>query len=182
MQLKDKSGICCDGCGLNLKSDFTYYSFDYKQVMVVSSRVPSLDLLNDMRSTHSLDFCPACYDKTKHRVITNYARMMDKVKSHACELTGKVLTGNYTFYYCIVAEVIVRMTGQANICIKCKTSTMTTDQQCNKCSGREFVRPASVKANHRIVEFSICEAEFKLIIDNAIQVKASNDSGWTSKS
>lgn len=181
MQLADKSGIACDTCGMQYKQDFGYYSLDFKQVLVVNNRVPSLDMILGLKTAHSIDMCASCYDKMKEKIVFNYAAKMDKPKTNCCELSNKPLFGNYTYYYCVVAEVIVKMTGQASVCIKCKSTTLDTKNKCGKCGGGEFLKPASVKANHRTLEFGICDTEMTNLLSQTKKIKESPVSSWTTR-
>jgi len=177
MQLKEKDGILCDLCGTVYKSDFSYFSWDFKQVEVIDNRRPSLNQLLRMQTVFSLDVCTLCWDKYKSKIIKNYATTMSKVRKVpigiVCDLSGVKLLGTFSYYYIEVTKVGVAMLGQANVCVKCHTKTFEEDSKCKKCYGTEFIRPASINTDKRFVELNISVdiySELRSIAENMRKV------------
>ena len=175
MQLKDRDGIACDQCGTTYKTDFLYYSFDFRIVPVNENRRPSLDRLLNTQVTFSLDICPQCFEKIKTTVIENYAKNMNRdvryrgkpMTGVVCELTGEKMVGTFNFYHCNVIKVDVKMSGQPNICVNCQTKTYEEGQPCKKCDGTNFIKPADTKAEDRFIEINLSEAAFRNMVDRA---------------
>lgn len=180
MQLADKSGISCDMCGMSCRTDFVYYSLDFKRVSVYGGRLPDLNLMIRSKNTHSLDVCSSCFDDLKNKVVRNYSNRMDKGRIVLCELSGKTLTGNYEYHYCVVAEVNVRISGQNAVCAKCNAPAVSS-KVC-KCGSVDFRKPASVNVVHRYVEFGVGEQAMKELIDKEKALRQGAASQWSSKS
>jgi hypothetical protein len=175
MQLADKSGIACDLCGMTHKSGFTYYSIDCKHVSIYSGRLPSLDSLLRLKTAHSLDVCPACFLVIKNKVVESNTKRMNKPKGTICELSAVALSGNFEYFYCVVAEVDVRIGGQAALCIKCKAPSQ--GKAC-KCGSVHFISPAVVNAVHRYVEFGVSDAAMRELLDK-MNVIRSKSNQWS---
>lgn len=189
MQLASRDGIVCDHCGTAYKTDFIYYSFDYKLVSVVSNRKPPLrEILNSM-VIFSLDICSSCFDSIKRDVVRNYQLLMTSdVRKRGqnntiiCELSGKRFSGQtYDYYMCNVTEVNVRMTGQPNVCTACQHQTYDNDKTCTKCNGTHFSKMAYINVNDRLLEINMCEESFKNMVNKAEIVRKSA-SEWSTKS
>lgn len=178
MQLPDKSGIACDMCGMSHSNDFTYYSMDCKQVSVYSGRLPSLESLLRLRTTHSLDICPACFSDMKESLVAVNAKRANKPKVVFCELSGAVLSGNYEYYYCVVAEVSVRINNNGAICAKCKSPS--NGKPC-KCGSIDFIRPATVTPTYRYVEFGASHNAMQDMITKMNAIRTKNNQ-WTTTS
>ena len=189
MQISDRTGIACDQCGTTYKTDFLYYSFDFRIVSVQDNRRPSLDQLLNMRVIFSLDICSQCFEKIKTIVVQNYAKNMSKDvrnrgKTQAgilCELTGEKVVGTFNFYHCNVIRVDVEISGQPNICVKCQTKTYEENQPCNNCSGTDFIKPANTKVEERFVEINFSETAFRGMVDRAESVRKTAGE-WATKS
>jgi hypothetical protein len=175
MQLPERDGIACDQCGMTCRHDFTYYSFDFRPVVVTDNRKQSLDSIFHNQVVFSLDVCPACYDKIAADVVKNYSKIMSPTRrtrvDTVCELSGKTMIGSYTYYHLNVTKVSVRMSGQASICVKCKTATDDKSKPCVKCAGTRFIRPASVTSTDRFVEVNLCEDMYKRLTETAGKVR-----------
>jgi hypothetical protein len=162
MQLKERDGIACDHCGTQYKKDFTYYSWDFRPVAVIQSYRPQLNQIFRTQITFSLDICTACFAKFSQEVITNYSKSMDQKDSCTiCEFSGTKLTGTYNYYHIEVQKVQVRMTGQPNICVKCRHRTFDENKVCSKCQGTDFVKPADTNLDKRFAEFNISEEAYE---------------------
>jgi hypothetical protein len=189
MQLTSRDGIACDHCGASYKTDFTYFSFDTREISVFSSRKPSLDHIIHSEITSSLDICQQCFSQLKKIVVSNYqSAMVSDVRKRGknniciCELcSDKMVGANYDFYYVIVTQVKVTMTGQPNICSNCQTKTYENDKPCNSCEGTDFVKLAHTETIDRLLEINVCHKCYNNMVNKAelIRKKASE---WTTES
>lgn len=174
MQLKDRDGIACDQCGTTYKTDFLYYSFDFRLVPVQENRRPNIQQILNMQSTFSLDICVQCFEEIKQKVVENYSSIMTANVKHrerrqvgvVCELTGVKQTGTFNYYHCNVVRVEVQMSGQPNVCVGCKKQTLDSDTPCS-CGGTNFIRLAATKTDDRHVEINLSEAAFRGMVDKA---------------
>lgn len=179
MQISDKTGIACDQCGTTYRTDFLYYSFDFRLLSVANNRRPSIDGIFRSQVTFSLDICTACFDEIKKKIIKHYeSTMISDVRKRGkgipkfiCELTGKQLLGTYNYYHCNVVKVDVKMSGQPNVCVGCQTQTITDDQACTKCGGLDFVRLAITNSDDRHVEINISEETFQELVNKAETIR-----------
>ncbi len=132
MQLIDRSGIACDLCGIQHKTDFSYYSFDYRSVQLMNNQRMPIDMILHNSITSSMDICPKCFEDIKTRVVSNYAKTMGvkRVQQLVCEYTGKKITGTCEYYYCVVSKVDIKLSNQPNVCTKCKNKTFDKDKLC----------------------------------------------------
>lgn len=174
MQLAERDGIACDECGMTHKSDFTYYSLDFYQVNVTDNRSPSLDTILSSQIVFSLDFCAQCVHKLQNTVVQNYNKSMSKARTirvgHLCELSGQRLTGSYTYYYCVIAKVVVKTSGQPYVCLKCQAKALQPGK-CGKCGNLQAIRPAAVTIDKRYLEVTISEPIYKTMIAQAGRVR-----------
>lgn len=185
MQLHDKSGICCDACGIVYKTDFTYYSLDFRHIDVINNIRTPIDNIIRSNIVFSIDMCTNCFDSIKNIIIKNYSATMSphrlgKQLPVTCEITGGKLFGTYEYYYCVVSKADIRLSGQPNICVKCKNKTFDSGTKCMKCSGSEFMRIASAVVDDRHVEFTICVDAYKSFVDKAQQIRVSAGQ-WTTR-
>lgn len=179
MQLSTRDGIACDHCGTTYKSDFTYYSFDFRLIAVVENRRLSLDQIYASQIVFSLDICTACFDIISKTVVQNYGQNMNLNVKHRgkqspsilCEMTGQHYQGTYNYYHCNVIEVKVHMSGQPNICVNCEQQTHENDKPCEKCGGVDFIRPARTTQNDRFLEINIGEPAFKELVHKAETIR-----------
>jgi hypothetical protein len=99
---KSKDGIVCDLCKIEVKSQFTYYSMDFRKVNVVNHKPEIRSILLE-RIIKSIDCCENCGEEIKNRLIKNFK----PTQSIYCELSGKDLNGTYVLYYCMVDMVVM---------------------------------------------------------------------------
>lgn len=187
MQTDDKAGIICDNCGLIYKSEFKYYSFDFKKVEIYGNNRQSLQQILSLGTDSSLDICTSCFEDIKKKIISNYAGQMGSKwrppQQHVvCELTGVKLSGTYTYYYCVVSLVSVNTLGQPSYCINCKTQTYDKNKPCSKCNNRKFITPAKVNSDQRFVEFNLSEDAYRAMNSQAANVKANQKKNWSTRS
>lgn len=187
MQLNDRSGICCDSCGITYRTDFSYYSFDFHAVAVNNNQRSPIDIIIRSQIVFSVDICTNCFEAIKKSIVDNYNKVMAPKRATkpsaivTCEMTGKKLFGTYEYYYCVVSKADIKMSGQPNICVKCKTKTFDNDKPCSKCSGKEFIRVASMNIDQRHVEISMCEEAYRGFVTKAETVRKTAGQ-WTTKS
>jgi len=171
MQLKDRDGIACDYCGMQHRSDFSYYSWDFRNVSMNGGKKPPLNHMLNSGVIFSLDICTACFDKFKNKIVENYKKTMDKKsRTVVCELSGSGIVGNCNFYYVEVTKVEVKITGQPSICVKCEKRTFDTDKPC-KCGSDQFVCAAATTQDKRFVEVHVSSDSFDHLKDKAEQVR-----------
>jgi len=185
MQLKERDGIACDQCGTSYRHDFVYYSFDFRQVDVIGNRKPSLDSIFHQPIIASIDVCSTCFNKISNDVIDNYNKILSPIRrtrvETTCELSGLVMAGNYAYYHINVTEVVVRVSDQFYMCIKCKNKIVDVKKQCSKCDGIEFSRPMSTKMTDRFVEINVCVDVYKKMLETATRAKQIANT-WSTKS
>jgi len=161
MQISTRDGITCDQCGATYKTDFEYFSFDFREIKISNGIHPSLQ---------------QCWDIIKMRVVEKYSKIMatntkfrGKNRKRICELSGIDLNKNYL--YCVVVEVKVVMSGQPNICSNCQHKTFDYDKPCTKCNNNDFVRIALTETNDRILEFNLCSEEYSNLVNKAESIR-----------
>lgn len=175
MLLSDRSGICCDICGMKCHQDFDYYSFDFREISLIYGRKPSLEQITRMKPVSSLDVCGNCFFKISEQIVKINKTPSKKTR---CDISGEVLTD--TFYYCIVSKVKVKMSNMPNICNNCKTPTHDI-HNCPKCGGKKFTKVADMKVDNRYVDIIASKAVYtKMIADS--DKHRSNSNQWTTES
>ena len=104
--LIDHSAVRCDLTGEMLKGDFTYYSATGKKIHVTGNSVSPREIGID------LDLCEAAFQAlmTKCRPHIGHTVFEGAMK---CELSGKVLTGEYDYWHLTFDKVVV-MTSKAD--------------------------------------------------------------------
>lgn len=166
MQLIDRSGIACDLCGIQHKTDFAYYSFDYRSAQIMNGQRMPIDVILHNTIISSMDICPKCFEDIKSKVILNYSKTMgnkrvQRVQPLVCEYTGKKIIGTCEYYYCVVSKVDIKISNQPNMCTKCKNKTFDSDKLCTKCGNKDFVRAASQNVDKRFVDIVFSEEAYK---------------------
>jgi hypothetical protein len=163
MQLKERDGIACDLCGTTYKTEFTYFSWDFRQVQVNENIRPPVEQIFNMHIVFSLDVCTACWERFKPKIIKHYSAVMSSTRRMPigiiCELSGKKMVGTFMYYHIAVTKVSVSMKGQANVCVRCQTKSHD-DKPCTKCGGKDFIRPARIATDKRFVELNASEETF----------------------
>ena len=103
MLLPERDGILCDLCGIEYKSQFTYYSVEGQKIEVLSSRKTILPLGKEL----DLDTCEDCYEKMLDRCRTALAKMPNPGVTIGCELCGTILRGDFSYIQLVFAKVDV---------------------------------------------------------------------------
>ena len=177
MQISTRDGITCDQCGTTHKTDFDYYSYDFRKVLLFGGIKPSLQSILSQEMNFSLDICPQCWDQFKINIVDQYARIMTsntkargKSPKLICEVTGRQIKDN-SYYYCTVVFVKVLMSGQPNICSNCEHKTYDNDKPCVRCNNNNFVKLAMTKTEERVLEFNICNEEYQMMVNKAENVR-----------
>ena len=154
MQLDDKTGISCDFCGSAHREDFDYHSFDSK-------------------IADSFDVCAGCMEELSFKIVEN-----NSTPNNLCEVSSKVFNGSYVFYYVVISNVSVKMSGQPLVCVKCGKKYSSDSKVCS-CGGTKLSKSAIVSAGKRDLEISICDDVY-----NEWRAKKSlpKSTSWASKS
>jgi hypothetical protein len=173
MQLDDKTGISCDLCGSAHREDFDYHSFDARKIVVYNNLKPSLNEMINSKVADSFDVCADCMEKLSFKIVAN-----NTPPNNSCEVSSKNFYGSYVFYYVVVSNVSVKMSGQPLICMKCGKKYPADPKACS-CGGSKFSRSAIVSAGKRDLEISICDDVY-----NEWRAKKSlpKSTSWASKS
>ena len=168
MQLKDRDGIACDICGTSYRTDFRYYSFDIRNIAVNDNLRPPIGSMLSSNVIFSLDVCEKCMGNVAEDVKKNYKAIKNAV---CCDLTGKVLTGTFEFYFCQVVRADVKMTGQPNICVGCGAHAAVAGEPCKDCGNKEFIKPADTVVDDRYLDIYMCEKAYNEFVDKAMNVR-----------
>lgn len=180
MQTSDRSGIICDYCGITNSQDFTYYSYDFRVTCASGTRRPSLQDILSSNIIASFDICTSCHAQLSQKIIDNYQKVMNKRRAHLCEITGKPFSGTYNYYYCVVAQVDVKLSGQPYICPQCRKQTTDRNKPC-ECGSTNFIQPASINTVQRYLEFNLCEEAFQQFQQKAQAIQQRSNQ-WTTQS
>lgn len=98
--LIDKVGIKCDLTGKILKDDFQYFSISGKKILVDGEKiVPAKDISIDLDISE--DAFKSILDKCKQFIGSN------QKNSIKCELSGKVMSGQFEYYNLIFDKIDV---------------------------------------------------------------------------
>jgi hypothetical protein len=179
MQLKDRDGIACDHCGTTYRTDFLYYSFDFRALTLFGGRRIAINEIFRSPVTFSLDICTACFDTIKGTVVKNYESTMisdvrkrgRKAPPFICELSGTNLVGVDSYHHCNVTRVNVKMSGQPYICANCQTQMMEDNKPCTNCEHTDFIRMASTSSDGRFVEINVGEEAFQELVHKAETIR-----------
>ncbi len=170
MQLKSREGIACDYCGTTYKTDFTYYSFDFRQLEGTQGQKPALQMIFRENIVFSLDICQRCFAKFKDKVMKNY-KPLNHGQGVCCDFTGNILKGNFIYYHCDVTKVNVRLSEQPYVCVKCQRQYRDIAEKCDNCEATEFVRIADMKTDERFVELDLCEEAYQSLVNKAVDIR-----------
>jgi hypothetical protein len=168
MQLKDRDGIACDLCGASYKTDFRYYSFDMRNVAVNNNLRPPVNSILSSNVAFSLDVCEKCMGGVAEDIKKNYKAVKNSV---CCDLTGKVMTGTFDFYFCQVVRADVKMTGRPNVCANCGVHSAVLGEPCKDCGGSEFVKFADTVVDDRYLDIHMCEEAYDKFVNKAMDVR-----------
>lgn len=180
MQLPSRDGIACDMCGLQLRTDFSYMSYDMRHVLVTANMRPAWTIIRRLPIARSFDICPTCFNEHKTAIIANNStKYKTQFMGVKCDLTGDLITGNY--YHCNVSSVDVRMTGRPFRCTQCH-SDCPKNAPC-KCGSTSKVAVADTNVDGHFLELAVCEAIYNQLVDKSttIQTRAADPKtgGWT---
>lgn len=152
MLTKDKRGIRCDRCGLDIVEKFSYFSFDIQEANVINNTISLKP------STVSFDICPRCLEELKAIIIKSYKpyRIVNNRSCPGgifCDLSGIHMIGTFTCYYICVSSVTVD--------IKSKPSTQVMDD--------------------KYVELWICANTFAQLKNRAEEIQNKESQEWSSQ-
>lgn len=181
MLLPTNDGIRCDRCSAIEQRDFTYYSYDFRELTVRNAILPKPNLKQP--ATFSLDICPKCMEEIGELVKTKYKPfpiMPDRrcPKGIHCDLTGTKITKG-TIYHCHIIKIDVHTSGLAIACKKCATPSKDTKQPCNKCGHQSFSRSANTSVDERWLELLLDEATYEQFKQRATKLRSSEAAEWS---
>lgn len=168
MLLQSGEGIRCDRCGVSHTNDFTYYSYDVRDVLVQNNYMPQLRY--NTPPVFSFDICEGCMTEIGELVKKNHkaTKMLDHRKCPQgiyCDLSQEHLNGTFTFHHTCITKVNVLMSGKAPTCDGCSTPapTLTPDSEepCSKCGGTKFSRTADTVTDDKYLELWVSEAVYE---------------------
>lgn len=175
MRLNNKS-LACDGCGLVLNDDFSYYSCDARQVTIYNSNRQLIDSILLESITKSNEICQQCYAKLGKILVSVNAKEIKPSRSvrnyDLCELTGMHLKGNYDYYYVVIDKVDVA-SSSTYICVKCKTSYESKPIANCKCGNTSYVNPSKVNVSNRQLEFKAQLEPYNKMVSHKHQTTSS---------
>jgi hypothetical protein len=181
MLLKNGDGIRCDKCNKSYTNDFTYYSYDARDVVVSSNYMPKLRYNN--QPVFSFDICSGCMAEIEELVKKNYKPTPSEVhgkypKGIYCDLSGKHLKGGYTFYHICIDKVKVFMSNTVATCDGCGAPSKDSDQ-C-KCGGTSFSKTADTVVDNRHLELSVCGDVYESFVTYAKKIRTNPEaSEWS---
>lgn len=102
MLLSTGDGIRCDRCGLEHRDEFTYYSYDAKELTLQQGKLPTDR--RRLKTKHSFDICTSC--------MAHYAGLIRKFYKYlksgiACDHCGKIQKPTDKIWFIQVTEVKV---------------------------------------------------------------------------
>ena len=163
MQLRSRDGIACDLCGTTFQTDFMYYSWTMRSISVHGDHIPPIVQRRSAQEMFSIDVCAICYSDLSKKIIVNNASIQSGKRRPFVgtldDIGGQIMKGTYSFYYCDISRVNVKMSGQPNICTNCNHKTYD-NTPCTKCQGTDFIVPADLKIEERILEISLSQETF----------------------
>ena len=165
MQSPDKSGIQCDCCGTTLSNDFTYFSLDFKLVVVKANKFPG-DWSKAGDNACSVDACPKCMEIISETVKVNFKPTSIGIN---CELCPMQLRGDFSFYRCRVSKVVVSFSGGS---IKCVCGEKMVSPPCRKCNGGQAVKAAKVEVDDEYLLVIVCSSDCEKIMANATRLRS----------
>lgn len=185
MLLPTNDGVRCDRCGNTEQQDFTYYSYDFRELTVRNTVLPKPNLRRP--ATFSLDICPKCMNEIGEIVKEKYKPFpitLDRrcPKGIYCDLTGTKITNAGTVYHCHIIKINVHTSGMAITCEKCATPTKDTDQPCPKCGHDSFSRSANTNIDEQWLELLIDEQSYEQFKKRAIELRSSEAAQWSASS
>jgi len=184
MLLPTNDGVRCDRCGGTEKQDFTYYSYDFRELTVTNTVLPKLNFRQP--ATFSLDICPRCMNEIGELVKTNYKpfKMTQDRRCPQgiyCDLTKTKIT-NGIIYHCHIIKIDVHTSGMSITCDKCATPAKNSDQPCSKCGHNSFSRSASTNIEDRWLELLLDEKTYEQFKQRAINLRSSEAAQWSASS
>lgn len=166
MKLLNCVGIGCDRCGKPSRDEFTYYSFDFKLIEVITGRAKMA--ADSLPVIYSLDCCALCMKEIGELAIKNYK---SSIAAITCDLCGSSMSGTFSFYHCTVTEAKVSLAAGSFQCRNCKTFLSAPDKPCTKCGLIAVTRIAEVLADDKYLQISVCENDYKQLVDTAVGLR-----------
>jgi len=185
MLLATHDGVRCDRCGGTERRDFTYYSYDFRELIIKNSILPKPNLRQP--ATFSLDICPKCMDEIGELVKKKYKPfplMPDRrcPKGIYCDLTGTKIVGTGIIYHCHIIKIDVHTSGMATTCEKCATPTKNPKKPCSSCGYNSFSQSANTNIDEQWLELYIDEQSYEHFKKRAIELRSSEAAQWSASS
>lgn len=185
MLLKTEDGIACDRCGRIIQTQFTYYSYDFRELQVVHNVLPEVEF--NTKPIFSVDICESCMVDIAEKVKRTYKpfRMLPSrlcPQGISCDLTGRNLTGTFRLYHCTITKVTVDTKSTRIVCRQCG-AIQNSDHPCTKCNSTDLVRQADMKAENRWLELYVSEAVYEEFKARVITLRQTpEDQKWSASS
>ena len=131
MLLPTNDGVRCDRCGSTERQDFTYYSYDFRELIVRETILPKPNFRQ--AAIFSMDICTKCMGEIGELVKKKYKPfpiMPDRrcPKGIHCDLTDTKIIRKGIIYHCHIIKISVHTSGMSTTCEKCATPTKDTEQ------------------------------------------------------
>jgi len=183
MLLPTNDGVRCDRCGGTEKQDFTYYSYDFRELKVRITILPKPNLRQP--ATFSLDICPKCMNEIGELIKKKYKPFpmtQDRrcPKGIFCDLTGTKISAGI-IYHCNIIKIDVHTSGMATTCEKCAKPTKTPNQPCS-CGHNSYSKSASTNIDEHWLELLLDEQTYEQFKKRAVKLRSSEASQWSASS
>lgn len=159
MQLQGRVGIKCDICGLEVSTDFEYYSLDATRVQINRGITHKGE-----RPEVSLDSCQNCMHRVCDLVKAKYKPVRGGIN---CDLTGATMTGTFQYFVVAVAKATVTSSNQPLECRTCRKQIPANSKQCT-CGSADLRQIVLVDADKDFLELTVSENAFKLLRENKL--------------
>ena len=103
-KLKSNDGISCDVCGMQFKSCFTYFNYDFVKILISGSMIPSVFGITK-NIEFQRDLCENCHDNNSLKIVNNNK---SRLKHAICELSGVKIIDDFA-YYVFVTKLTVNL-------------------------------------------------------------------------
>jgi hypothetical protein len=149
---RDNDGVICDYCSLEVRNDFTYYSFDFQEIQVIQWRKQPGD------HVFSADLCEECLKAYQERITKAY--VAPSPNRFSCDISGEVISQpDFKYYSCNVSKVAVSISP---LRCQCGQDRDPKDGPCPKCKSSQLQRGVDVKVDDAYLTINFSERTFNL--------------------